>query len=332
MEQLPYISILLAVRNEEENLGNCLDALLALNYPKEKLEILVGNDASEDDTVAIAEKYSQQYDFIRLYSIEEKLGGAEGKANVLAQLAHFSKGEFLFFTDADMEVPVGWIRDMLKGFDAADVGVVTGVSYVEGNGLWNTWQAMEWLYALSLVKVMAILKQPVTAMGNNMAVRRAAYEATGGYEQIPFSVAEDFALFWSMRKVGWDFRQLFTVGVLSRTQPVKTLLDWLKQRKRWMQGAMMLPWYWQLALVLHSCLLPVLLFFLFISPQWILLLSFSLISIRSFWIGSVLHFLRIKKGLWSVFYFEPTYTILYSLLLIYYLLPVNVEWKGREYQ
>jgi cellulose synthase/poly-beta-1,6-N-acetylglucosamine synthase-like glycosyltransferase len=87
------------------------------------------------------------------------------------------------------------------------------------------------------------LKLPVSTMGNNMLVTRAAYEATGGYENMPFSVTEDVQLLKAAIKKGFRSCNIFHPGVLALSAPALTWRELLHQRKRWMQGIWHLPWY-----------------------------------------------------------------------------------------
>jgi cellulose synthase/poly-beta-1,6-N-acetylglucosamine synthase-like glycosyltransferase len=80
-------------------------------------------------------------------------------------------------------------------------------------------------------------------MGNNMAVRRTAYDAVGGYENLPFTVVEDYQLFTEIIQHRFSFGHLFNREVLATTRPLPDWKSWLQQRKRWMIGALQLPVY-----------------------------------------------------------------------------------------
>ncbi len=96
-------------------------------------------------------------------------------------------------------------------------------------------------------------------MGNNMAVSREAYDAIGGYESLPFSVVEDYALFKAIVGRGFGFRNVLNEGALARTRPVDTLGQFLNQRKRWMRGATDLPGWMVVSLYVQYLAGPLLL-------------------------------------------------------------------------
>ena len=84
----PKISILIAARNEALNILDCLQSIHNLRYPKDSLQVLIGDDQSEDDTAQLVKNYITDKPYMHLHRIEKTIGKAKGKANVLAQLAH----------------------------------------------------------------------------------------------------------------------------------------------------------------------------------------------------------------------------------------------------
>ena len=249
---LPHVSILLAARNEAANLPRCLASLRALDYPAALLEILVGDDGSTDGTGAVAEAALAGFGGrCEVISITEVLGLARGKANVLAHLARRATADYFFITDADIALPPTWVAGMLA-HAAPGVGTVTGLTVVAGPGLLARVQGLDWLLALSLIQVGSDAGQPMTAMGNNMFVTRAAYFATGGYEALPFSVTEDYALFVAVQARGFGFRQVFGPAVRAGSQPAGSWGALVRQRRRWLRGVAALPWFVQAGLVFLS--------------------------------------------------------------------------------
>ncbi|HEX8529382.1 MAG TPA: glycosyltransferase, partial [Cytophagales bacterium] len=188
------VSILIAARNEEANILACLEAVAQLDWPAGHLEVWIGNDGSEDRTGELTAAFIGDKPHFHLLDVTDRVGAARGKSNVLAQLAMRATGEYLFFTDADVRVPPTWIKSMLAARERR-VGLVNGVTLVAGEGLAARLQAIEWVYAISLMRRFAERKMPITAMGNNMMTTREAYHATGGYQHLPFSITEDYQLF-----------------------------------------------------------------------------------------------------------------------------------------
>jgi cellulose synthase/poly-beta-1,6-N-acetylglucosamine synthase-like glycosyltransferase len=329
--ELPIVSVLVAARNEEENILSCLKALEKLDYPKDKLECLIGNDRSEDNTLAIIDAFIKGKNNFKVITITDNLGTAKGKANVLAHLARESKGDFLFITDADIEVPNTWIKGLLSRHDKGD-GIVSGVTIVEGESLFSKLQGIEWIYAFGMVKIVSDLNIPVSAVGNNMMISKEAYLSTGGYENIPFSVTEDFELFRQTLKRGWRFKNLQSQDVLAFSKPIKNWRALFHQRKRWLTGARNLPLVLSTCLFLQSIFLPVILLTWFIQPWVGIVLWGFKILLKQVFIGIELKRLNLSLQPLKYFLLFEIYTGLFSIaLLLYHILPTKINWKGRKY-
>ena len=86
LKSFPYVSIIVAAHNEEKNISRTINSLLALNYPKDKFEIIVVNDQSTDDTVNVVKKFKQ----VKLINNKHK---GIGKASAVNAGIRISKGE-----------------------------------------------------------------------------------------------------------------------------------------------------------------------------------------------------------------------------------------------
>ena len=357
---VPVVSILVAARNEEANILNCLRALAHLVYPDGAVEILIGNDGSTDQTAPLVADFIVDKPNFRLVSLLESPSPLQGKARVLAQLARQARGEWFFFTDADTQVPPTWLTEMIQQANPvrasspvntstlgksmpgesmpgestpgeSTLDIITGVTLPSGQSVFHQLQTMDWLYNLTLTHWLSALRIPVTAMGNNMAVSRVAYTAVGGYENLPFSVTEDYTLFRAVVSKGYRFQNRLDERVLAITRPVDTLRDWLEQRKRWMRGASELP-VWLVALLYVQYLMgPLLLLLGWFSPA----LAVGLYVVRLFLQATVLSFglARLRRtSLWPfALLFEPYQLLLGPLAVAWYWLSGPVRWKGRQF-
>ncbi len=329
----PKISILIAVRNEEAHLSACLEALNQLNYPTNQLEILFGDDASSDQSFSIIQDFIQDKPQFHLHKINQIKSKTRGKAAVLTQLSRLARGELFFFTDADTQVTKEWL-DLADRFEEnPSLGILGAVTLAEGSKLLHHLQTLEWVYAWSLVYTASQLNWPTTVMGNNLIVRREAYEATGGYGQIPFSLTEDFALFWQIIRRGYDFQHVFHQQYLARTVALDTWQEVLQQRVRWMHGAMQLPWYTQVGLWVQCLFLP-LLFILSFFCSWSICLGLwgGKMVLQSLWV--FIYLKRLARGHLGIYLlgFEFYLSLLWMATLIRYFSPRPIIWKGRAYK
>ncbi|RSK45347.1 glycosyltransferase [Hymenobacter rigui] len=332
-EPLPRVSILIAARNEEAAIGRCLQAIRALGYPPELVEVLLGNDGSTDATARVAAAAMAGYaGSFRIIPITETLGTARGKANVLAHLARAAATDYFCITDADIAVPPTWLTGLLA-HAGPGIGSVTGLTLVTGPRLFHRLQGLDWLMSLGLVQVVTDLGRPVTAMGNNMLVTRAAYEATGGYEALPFSVTEDFELFKAILGQGYGSRNLFRPEVLAESLPMYTWGGLLHQRRRWLRGVEQLPGWLQACLALYGSFYPLLAVLAVVAGwPWALGVWAAKLVLQGWLAAKCFRRVGRRPPLALLPQFELYTVALTGSLVMFRLLPLRFDWKGRQYR
>lgn len=330
----PKITIWIAARNEEDNIINCLKSIDKINYPKEFLQILIGNDNSTDNTFAIVKEFIKDKSHFQLIDIQKIINDQKGKANVLTNLYEYSSGEYFLICDADVTVNPNWAKGMISNFESdSTIGHQVGITSIKGHEIWHHFQSIDWLHALTLLKIAADLKIPLTGLGNNSAITRKAYEATGGYAKIPFSITEDFALFHEVVKKGFGFKNTINQEVFNHTLPIYTLKEFLHQRKRWMVGALQCPWWIVSLLFLQSLFLPVLLIIGFVFSWKIagIIWLFKWLNQTITVLPTILKLKEnhlIKHLIWYEFYANWWQIT----MIFFYYSPVKVDWKGRIYE
>ncbi|MGC8793989.1 MAG: glycosyltransferase family 2 protein [Bryobacteraceae bacterium] len=121
-DYLPSVSVLIAARNEEKDIGWKIRQTLAWDYPADRLEVLVASDASEDRTDQIVRSIEDPR--VRLVRMERRAG----KVRALNRLAEMARGELLMFTDANASIPPQCLRRIARHFADPRVGCVTGMT------------------------------------------------------------------------------------------------------------------------------------------------------------------------------------------------------------
>lgn len=240
----PTVSIIIAARNEEKNLRACLESISQLTYPTERLEVVVVNDRSTDGTEEIIGEFARRCSFIKLLNATEDVSGRlHGKTNAITQGIEHSNGEILLFTDADCVVQRSWVEETVKYYDQPSVGLVAGFTALRSRTMFEALQALDWFVLFSIAAGTIRLRFPVTAVGNNLSVLRAAYDAVGGYRSIPFSVTEDYALFHAVtKKTNYDVRFPLDPRTLVFSLPCETWRELFNQKKRWFTGGAGMDW------------------------------------------------------------------------------------------
>ncbi|WP_238989714.1 glycosyltransferase [Streptococcus uberis] len=117
----PTVTIMIVAHNEEKVIENKLKNVLNLNYPKEKLSILVTSDNSTDRTNEIVQMYAERFDNISLYKVKKR----KGKTNAQNEAAKLVNSEILVMTDANAMLEQNSIKELVSSF-------IENVSYVTG--------------------------------------------------------------------------------------------------------------------------------------------------------------------------------------------------------
>jgi len=334
----PLVSILLAVRDEEENIIRCLDGLNELDYPKESYQVLIGDDQSKDSTSELVLEYIKDRPNFIYYSIPENYNPSRGKARVLAFLAKKAMGDYYAITDADISIPKGWLNGLLGYFqkktnNEKGIGIVSATSVV-GNqdSFLGNMQGIDWLYFMGLLKSIDNLKLPSTAIGNNMMIKKEAYWETGGYEKIEFSITEDYKVYEVVTGLGWDCINILTPNTLAIAKPVNNLNVLLNQRKRWLKGAKDLQLFWWVLFSLFTLFYPALIILFVFNPVLAALLWLTKFVIQNIQIARICKLLCYPFfGFFDLVKYESYLIGMTISTALYYLSPIKTVWKGREY-
>jgi cellulose synthase/poly-beta-1,6-N-acetylglucosamine synthase-like glycosyltransferase len=333
------VSVIIAARNEEQNIPYCLGTLLKQSYSRENLEILVVDDHSEDGTRATAERIAAKFPAVKVQSAPPRSGGMAPKKRALASGISATNGEIILTIDADCSAPARWVEKM-SGLFAADVAAVSSwVLIPEEKSLPAQIEFLDTL-ALQLIGAAAIgWNKPFLANGANFGFRRKSYQEIGGYEGFAQMGSGDDDLFLQKIVTRDKGRILFNPDAEASvtTFPGRSWNAFFQQRIRWSSKAALYPvwiklteagvFFYYLALLLG---LPLALLASF-SP-WIPLLAL-LCKLTGDYI-LMRRGVRMVRRTWN----WPGF-ILASLLHLAYIPVIGIlglfgrfEWKGRLYR
>jgi len=331
---LPSVSVLVAARNEEQNIANCIASLKKLNYPKDKLRIMLINDNSDDRTEELMLKEtSGQPEFLVLDTNDYKGSGLKGKVNALSYGISKSTGELYMMTDADCEVPSEWVRDTAKYY-SEDTGLICGFTMIDYSGtFFSKLQALDWIYLQSFASASSGINSELSCIGNNLSVSAKAYREIGGYENLKFSVTEDLAL---MKRIKEEkaFRIKYPINrsCLIKTNACADIKELYRQKKRWFRGGAdisLLGYLLGFELYAMNLMLLFGLFFLNV-PVYLFVVLVKFISELIIMVPVYRRFSY--KGLIVYFPLFQLYFAVIGLLLPFtFLTGSNIVWKERKH-
>lgn len=179
----PRVSVIVVARNEAAAIGRKLETLLALDYPAEKLEVLVVSDGSDDGTAAIAAEYPPLVHVLELPH--------RGKAAAIAAGAARARGEILVFSDANSLLPPDALRELVRPFADPAVGAVAGdqryTAGPAGDGV-ALGERSYWSFDRLLKQSESRAGSVISATGALYAVRRSLFRPP------PPGATDDFAV------------------------------------------------------------------------------------------------------------------------------------------
>jgi cellulose synthase/poly-beta-1,6-N-acetylglucosamine synthase-like glycosyltransferase len=199
------VSVVVPVRNEEAHLPDLLESLARQDYPER--EFIFIDDGSTDKSPDLLKNFAAPRPDARIITLAEN-PGPNRKQYALTRGIGAARGGLLLFTDADCEVPPGWISAMAARM--ADEGIALTIGPVfkrpdpgqPGGNFFRQYQCFDHAVRYMYLAASTGLGAAGGGFGNNLAVRREALDRIGGYANIPPSPTEDAALVSMIRARG----------------------------------------------------------------------------------------------------------------------------------
>lgn len=226
-KNFPSVSVIVPCYNEESVIAKTILSILKLDYPKNKLDILIVNDGSIDNTAKVIEKFSK-FNNIRIFHKEN--GGKYSALNF--GLKHV-RTEFVGCLDADSFVDSQALKKIMNYFDKKEVMAVTpAIKIYEPKNIIQLIQKTEYLLAILIRRVFSFLDSLLVTPGPFSIFRKEVFDKLGGYREAHNT--EDFEIALRMQKNHYKIENAHTAIVY--TIAPKTLKALYKQRLRWTYG------------------------------------------------------------------------------------------------
>jgi hypothetical protein len=203
--ECPRVSILFAARDEEEKLPMALETLRRIDYPK--LEIVAANDRSTDSTAKILQEAAERDARLRVLTIADLPAGWLGKPHALQCAYEASSGDWLLFTDADVQFRADVVRRAVALAREKQLHHLTLLCRVEMHGFWEkvvlTFFGMGFHLATSPRAVSDPRSRAYLGIGAFQLIRREAYEKAGMHRRLAMEVVDDMKLGKIVKQAGF---------------------------------------------------------------------------------------------------------------------------------
>ena len=260
----PGLSIIVAVRNEEEDLPALLRALDRQTHPMH--EVVIVDDASTDGTNAIASEWVAERPYATLERIADPT--FPRKKTALARGIEAAEYDLLAFTDADCRPPPEWASVLAQTHAGSESDLVlVGYSPLEGAGLLGYYSRYETLIEALYATASIGLGRPYMAVGRNLSYPRSVFTAVDGYSHSDSSLSGDDDLFVQAvhRRTDASVRALLDERTFVPSRAPDSWRAWLQSRRRHVSAGRHYDW----TVGIHLTLLHVSLIILWFAPVFL---------------------------------------------------------------
>jgi cellulose synthase/poly-beta-1,6-N-acetylglucosamine synthase-like glycosyltransferase len=328
------ISVIIAARNEEENIGELLASLEIQTYPNHLYEVIVVDDHSSDNTGSIAQSFA----FVKLIKLEFDNINSYKKKAIETGIAAAS-GHLIVTTDADCIVNKNWLKTIAVFKEETNaVFIAAPVSMQCNSTLLQIFQSMDFMVLQGITA--ASVKKRIHNMcnGANLAYERKVFFEVNGFKDIDHIASGDDMLL--MQKIAQHFpgrvSYLLSKDAIVTTKAANTWGEFFSQRIRWASkatnyndikifSALFLVYFFNcslLALLITGC---------WIHDLWLGFFGVLILKtlVELIFLYPIAKFYN-KQGLLTLFpFFQPLH-IIYTVFAGWLGVFGNFEWKGRR--
>lgn len=240
-DQLPFVSVIVPARNEEEKIRNCIQTLLDQTYPNHLYEIIVVDDHSTDQTEMIIRSFMDSR--VKLVKLSEYEGNDEihsYKKKAIETGIGLAAGEWIMCTDADCKVPQSWISQMAFLYRQEKASFIAApVKMSHPSGFLSIFQSLDFISLQGITGASVHKRIHSMCNGANLGYQKNLFDAVHGFEGIDhIASGDDMLLMHKIYKLQPE--KVFFLksrGAIVETEPMASWKAFLNQRIRWASKA-----------------------------------------------------------------------------------------------
>lgn len=339
------VTVVIAARNEENNIENCLDSIYQQSYPTEYFEVIVVDDASEDTTNKKIQEFCSKYKNIKLITLD-KNSTILGKKNAINTAIKEAEGELIITTDADCSMGSEWLSTIVNYYTTSKAKmIVAPVSFYDERTVFEKMQSLEFMALMLSGGASLYFNKAIMCNGANLAYTKEVFNEVNGFKDIDQQPSGDDVLL--MYKIADKYPAsvhfLKHREAIVYTKPSNTINEFIGQRKRWAsKGFKALNTDTKLVSLIvylfNTTLLIMALLSLLYWENIVFHLSFLKICLILFGIKCFIDFLLLflsasffRKRNFLIYFLPEQFLYVIYIVMIGFLGSIgNYEWKGRK--
>ncbi len=331
------VSILIAARDEERGIAATINDLLAQDYPKELLEIIIVDDHSTDRTAEIITSYAGKG--VKMLRLADSVALNSYKKKAITEAIAISTGELMVATDADCRMGINWLSKVVGYYETYNpVMISSPVTFFEEKSFFERLQTLEFTFLIGIGASFIGAGKASTCNGANFAYRKDVFYEVDGFKGIDDLASGDDELL--LQKVAAIYPD--RVGFLKDRDAVvytyakPNLSSFLQQRRRWASKSTKYKdkkivafgvgiWAFNITILVNFLLA----FFADGFTEMLIGVLFLKILFEALFLNQVLAFFKRQSLLPMLIFLSP----LHAIYIVYVCLAGNAKkyiWKGRE--
>jgi len=229
------VSIVVCMRNESNTIENLLNCLIEQDYPYEKVEIIISDDFSEDDSVSKVKEFKVSYPERTIKILKAAKEQKPGKKFALAAAVSTTSNELIVMTDADCRMNNQWLKTMVEVHLTAHAKISAGPVSLQGKDLFEQVQQIEFMSLSASSAALIAHQKPILINAANMVFSKSAFIHSGRLEPSEHSPSGDDTFFLlnvaKQNPCAVSFIKMNEAMVF--TPASKNLSAFIQQRIRW---------------------------------------------------------------------------------------------------
>jgi cellulose synthase/poly-beta-1,6-N-acetylglucosamine synthase-like glycosyltransferase len=339
------ISVIVAARNEAENILLCLQSIVHQSYLKRHYEVIVVDDASTDSTNSIIVSFCKEYDFIKLITLNEETKNT-GKKLAIEKAIEIATGDLIVTVDADCTMNKNWLSTIAAYYCKTNAEMIVGpVCFYDEHTLFEKMQSLEFMALIASGAGALYFNKAIMSNGANLIYTKKVFNLVNGFKGTEnIASGDDVLLMYKIKEeYSSSIHFLKYKDAIVYTKAKATFSGFVNQRKRWASKGFRNfnkeTKAVSLVVYLFNFLIVLLPFVdLILAGDSYFSLSFFEIALILLLIKCVIDFLLLflaasffkKKSFLIYFIPEQLIYLLYVLSISLLSIAGTYEWKGRK--
>jgi cellulose synthase/poly-beta-1,6-N-acetylglucosamine synthase-like glycosyltransferase len=233
VKYFPFVSIIVPSWNVENCLWKTVHSIISLDYPKDKIEVIIVNHGSTDNTGEIARQMKERFSSFNIKIVYKERALGHMKAHAFNEGLKYATGEYIACIDADTIVMKDSLKNIMPYFLDKEIGAaISNIKVWQPKNIFEKLQHLEYIFSTFTRKLMSKIDTLQITHGALSVYRKEIFDKYGGFDE--HNITEDFEIAMRIRYQG--YRVILAQDSITYTCVPNTFKWFWRQRVRWFRG------------------------------------------------------------------------------------------------